>query len=620
MYSHYIADQSGKGERTLSLDSWIRTDKLMRRRRATRIVRHPTFEALEERLTLSYVWDGIYYSEPPPGVVWAPSLPLLADFTSDGIPDQISANYIFEEVAVRPGRGDGTFGDPISSIVMAQSGGASGVTDLNSDGQLDVVVASIYDNGDRTAWMNILWGAGNGSFFTEFFPVDFIGGVLALPVAIGTGDLFGTGRTDVVVAGNTEDHAALYVVLANTSAVGPTLPGDYNGNGAVDAADYVVWRKTLDTSVPNYSGADGNGNGVVDQDDHAVWRAHFGQTLPAEAGSLVAAAPAAPEPTTAVLFGAGLVAMCGTFFHRSQLRRTRHRANRRHAVHRPQLEPLEQRSLLAFLAPVDYPVGSGPLNMQAADFNGDDILDLVTVDADFFFGGCLSVLMGNPDGTFQPIESPWPADSPLIGSLAVGDFNEDGKLDLAVGSIRDDDWAFGVDDVILLIGGGNGTFGGPIYLGTNLIAESLATGDLDGDDKLDLIVSARGFNQQPLVRVLLGGGEGTFAHAATYGSNNNYITSPVLSDFNGDGTLDLADGRSLFLGNGDGTFREPTDFGDYAYYFTTVGDYDGDDILDLAGISLGQVEVAVQRGNGNGTFQPPQFFAAESNPAGLTRR
>jgi CSLREA domain-containing protein len=57
------------------------------------------------------------------------------------------------------------------------------------------------------------------------------------------------------------------------------LPGDYNQDGAADSGDYVVWRKTLDTSVANYSGADGSGNGVIDQDDLTVWKAHFGQTL-----------------------------------------------------------------------------------------------------------------------------------------------------------------------------------------------------------------------------------------------------------------------------------------------------------------------------------------------------
>jgi hypothetical protein len=63
--------------------------------------------------------------------------------------------------------------------------------------------------------------------------------------------------------------------------VPPDLFGDYNLNGVVDAADYLVWRKTLGgTNVPAYSGADGDGDTTIDQDDYVVWRAHFGQTLP----------------------------------------------------------------------------------------------------------------------------------------------------------------------------------------------------------------------------------------------------------------------------------------------------------------------------------------------------
>lgn len=61
----------------------------------------------------------------------------------------------------------------------------------------------------------------------------------------------------------------------------PAVFGDYNQNGVVDAADYVVWRKTLANSVTPFSGADGDGDGVVDQDDYGVWRAHFGSAVPA---------------------------------------------------------------------------------------------------------------------------------------------------------------------------------------------------------------------------------------------------------------------------------------------------------------------------------------------------
>ena len=69
------------------------------------------------------------------------------------------------------------------------------------------------------------------------------------------------------------------------------LLGDYNRNGVVDAADFVLWRKTLTTGVvPPFTGADGDGDGTIDQDDHGVWRAHFGRTATAVGSG--AAAPA----------------------------------------------------------------------------------------------------------------------------------------------------------------------------------------------------------------------------------------------------------------------------------------------------------------------------------------
>jgi hypothetical protein len=68
--------------------------------------------------------------------------------------------------------------------------------------------------------------------------------------------------------------------------VTPILLGDYNLNGAVDAADYVNWRKTLGAGgLAAFSGADGNGNGAVDQPDHGVWRTNFGNPVPPGGGS-----------------------------------------------------------------------------------------------------------------------------------------------------------------------------------------------------------------------------------------------------------------------------------------------------------------------------------------------
>jgi hypothetical protein len=88
------------------------------------------------------------------------------------------------------------------------------------------------------------------------------------------------------------------------SVMGSGLTGDYNGNGTVDAADYVVWRDSMGaigSSLP----ADGNGDQVVDQDDYAVWRGNFGKT--ASAGeAAIANSGQVPEPSTFVM---GMLAM-----------------------------------------------------------------------------------------------------------------------------------------------------------------------------------------------------------------------------------------------------------------------------------------------------------------------
>ncbi len=71
------------------------------------------------------------------------------------------------------------------------------------------------------------------------------------------------------------------------------LPGDYNLDSLVDAADYTVWRDTLGATVPNGTGADGNNDGMITSLDYNIWKNNYGSSLPA-AGSLVAGA--VPEP------------------------------------------------------------------------------------------------------------------------------------------------------------------------------------------------------------------------------------------------------------------------------------------------------------------------------------
>jgi T5SS/PEP-CTERM-associated repeat protein len=96
----------------------------------------------------------------------------------------------------------------------------------------------------------------------------------------------------------------VYSSNAVTLAVVPALLGDYNANGIVDAADYVVWRKTLSQSGIALA-ADGNRSGTIDSGDYDVWRTQFGQSIVFGSGAAASSAPpfssTVPEPESALL-------------------------------------------------------------------------------------------------------------------------------------------------------------------------------------------------------------------------------------------------------------------------------------------------------------------------------
>jgi hypothetical protein len=152
------------------------------------------------------------------------------------------------------------------------------------------------------------------------------------------------------------------------------------------------------------------------------------------------------------------------------------------------------------------------------------------------------------------------------GPLAAGDFNRDGKLDLA--------WLWGGLSVYL--NDANGRFT-KVPGQSNVGSSGVSVGDFNGDGILDLI-SDNG--------ILLGKGDGTFT--LKRGSPG----PGVVADFNGDGKLDLAVGNSVYLGNGDGTFHPGINL---AASTETAGDFNGDGRIDLAGVnSDGTVSVLLQ--------------------------
>jgi len=259
------------------------------------------------------------------------------------------------------------------------------------------------------------------------------------------------------------------------------------------------------------------------------------------------------------------------------------------------------------------PLGTGPTSIALGDFNGDSKPDLAVANFD---DGTLSILLGNGNGTFTAT-----SDSPItVGiwpdSIAVGDFNADGKLDLAVAD-------FDSNDVSVLLGGGDGTFAPASGSRPSAYAATgIAAGDFNGDGRLDLAVSSWGSTQSENLVILLGNGDGTFTAVSPQGLGLG-AGQVAAADFNSDGKLDLAvNGTngvlSVLLGNGDGTFTPVTQpccpyDGSLRSLALAVGDFNADGQLDFA-LAIQNTEplypadyLSVYLGNGDGTYTPTTF-------------
>jgi uncharacterized protein (TIGR03437 family) len=261
---------------------------------------------------------------------------------------------------------------------------------------------------------------------------------------------------------------------------------------------------------------------------------------------------------------------------------------------------------VSFLRPeIAYSTGGFGATVAAADFNGDGNVDIVYVAPGFDIP-YTGVLLGNGDGTFRNVTQ-FTANLGMgllehIGYVVVGDFNGDGKPDIAFSD---------GGSVVVYLGVGDGTFTGPF--GFPACAGQPIVADANGDGKQDLICKTS---------VLPSNGDGTFGTVpATLAGN-----AVLAADFNGDGHIDLlladASGQlAVVLGKGDGTFGSSQPVSDLLAYTPgspnqqiQAGDFNGDGLIDLVGPSADGTSIAVLPGRGDGSFGPAIVTASSTGP------
>jgi VCBS repeat protein/FG-GAP repeat protein len=497
----------------------------------------------------------------------------IADFNGDGIPDGAT---IGSDLSVYLGTGDGSFRE---QTPIGISGSAIVTADFNGDGYPDLAVAA-------GATLVVLLGNGNGTFRA---PVSYP----ALAAFIALGDFNGDGSTDIAVYGQPGGDVNGQVQVffgspAGTFAPGPvtsTIPSgiplaivsaDFNADGKADLAlTCAIYHEIGEVVVLS-----GNGDGT------------FGS-------------PAAYPDATASY----LDALVTADFNGDGAPDLAYVSNAAEVV------VLLNNGAGMFTPLTPIKLAATAISLAAADLNGDGILDLLAAGA-----GIGTVLRGSGNGAFR--EAGQYVLAYESTALAIADFNGDGIPDVAATNGTNSEAAPPVQPPLsLMLGSGQGGFESSRAFEASAAPNGIAVGDFNRDGNLDLAVS----NYSPSVHgassisVQLGDGHGGLGKAINYPAAKP--TAIAVSDVNPDGKPDVVfvghNCVGVLLGNGEGAFSPASyspcpDCGGVLL----VADFNGDGKPDLATADLNQGGVAILLGNGDGTFQPPVSYGA-INPASL---
>jgi len=262
------------------------------------------------------------------------------------------------------------------------------------------------------------------------------------------------------------------------------------------------------------------------------------------------------------------------------------------------------------------PIAYLPNHLAVGDFNEDGHLDVIASgQPSAYTPAYLTVLLGDGAGSFST-RTPFPADR--SGPMALADFNGDNHLDLAVANGQG-------GTVDITFGDGHGNFFGPLHPDAGPTPVSAAAADLNGDGKMDLAVVNEFYIEVHQVDILLGNGDGTFQPPTPIrvGVTPEAI---AIADLNHDGIPDLViadagspSGMYVLIGKGGGQFATPVYYSSPSASTLMLIDVNHDGVPDIVGMSESSYTpgVFVLLGKGDGTFQPSHGFLAGHLLAGM---
>ena len=560
-----------------------------------------------------------------------------ADFNGDGKLDLLVTN-LSTSVSVLLGNGDGTFQAALNSTpVMADfsSIGSAAIADFNHDGRLDVVFCGI----STQIWE--LPGNGDGTFQTA---VETLAPLPLQATRLAVADLNGDGNPDLVV---TDLNGSVQAFTGNgdgtfspgesfvPSYVGATTVGDFNNDGVPDVA-LAGPGPAVGFNIAGVSVVLGTGDGTLvlatphtipigstDRFTTVISGDFDGDGLPDLVGYF---SPNSVQPglegVGVLLSSTGLQTAKVTNLTSQQSIPPSYAAVAADFNGDGKLDMAVGSGAVllgkgdgTFQPEVDYPLG---VPLAVGDFNNDGKPDLIGVNSG---SSTVSVLLGKGDGTFGFAMNSPAGNVGIAGGLAVGDFNQDGKLDAV---------ALTSSGFSVLLGNGDGTFQMPMISGFGLNPTFVAAADMNGDGKLDLVITnSSGANSSPdAVSVLLGKGDGTFQTPITVNTGNG-ISWLLVSDINADGKPDVVIGNSsrdvsILVGNGDGTLQVPlASFATGAYGPIAAADFNGDGSVDLAaapfnGGPLNTIYVLLNDSSGRAASLAPATIAFGTQTVGGT--